>query len=129
MIQDFWARVSTMWLLGEFGILLFCSPGFWDVGGLLRALSFPGAGRLVNPITRVRGGHGRQEAYRRSWLLILLLFLCCLSVFLFSGQRATRTNCGEEEVVDLRACVRGCDRPQGRVGLSGDVRSAFLLSS
>ena len=21
------------------GILLFCSPGFWDVGGLLRALS------------------------------------------------------------------------------------------
>ena len=66
---------------------------------------------------------------RRSWLLILLLFLCCLSVFLFSGQRATRSNCGEEEVVDLRACVRGCDRPQGRVGLSGDVRSAFLLSS
>ena len=26
MIQDLWARVSTMWLLGEFGILLFCSP-------------------------------------------------------------------------------------------------------
>ena len=66
---------------------------------------------------------------RRSWLLILLLFLCCLSVFLFSGQRATRTNCGEEEVVDLRACVRGCDRPQGRVGLSVHVRSALLLSS
>ena len=36
-------RASSMWLLGEFGILLFCSPGFWDVGGLLRALS----GRLV----------------------------------------------------------------------------------
>ena len=33
---------SSMWLLGEFGILLFCSPGFWDVGGLLRALSSPG---------------------------------------------------------------------------------------
>ena len=42
---------------------------------------------------------------RRSWLLILLLFLCCLSVFLFSGQRATRTNCGEEEVI---VCVRAC---------------------
>ena len=37
MIQDLRARVSTMWLLGtwllgELGILLFCSPGFWDVG-------------------------------------------------------------------------------------------------
>ena len=42
MIQDLWARASTMWLLGELGILLFCSPGFWDVGGLLRALSSPG---------------------------------------------------------------------------------------
>ena len=42
MIQDLWARVSRMWLLGELGILLFCSPGFWDVGGLLRALSSPG---------------------------------------------------------------------------------------
>ena len=44
MIQDLWARASSMWLLGEFGfgILLFCSPGFWDVGGLLRALSSPG---------------------------------------------------------------------------------------
>ena len=79
----------------------------------------------------LRSSEGRRGGLlsRRSWLLILLLFLCCLSVFLFSGQRATRTNCGEEEVVDLRACVRGCDRPQGRVGLSGDVRSAFLLSS
>jgi len=28
MIQDLCARVSTMWLLGELGILLFCSPGF-----------------------------------------------------------------------------------------------------
>ena len=42
MIQDLWARASTMWLLGELGILLFCSPGFWGVGGLLRALSSPG---------------------------------------------------------------------------------------
>ena len=43
MIQDLWAaRVSRMWLLGELGILLFCSPGFWDVGGLLCALSSPG---------------------------------------------------------------------------------------
>ena len=47
MIQDLWARASSMWLLGEFGILLFCSPGFWDVGGLLRALSSPVPGRLV----------------------------------------------------------------------------------
>ena len=39
MIQDFWARASTMWLLGELGIFLFCSPGFWDVVDLLRALS------------------------------------------------------------------------------------------
>ena len=38
MILDLWTRASSMWLLGEFGILLFCSPGFWDVGGLLRAL-------------------------------------------------------------------------------------------
>jgi hypothetical protein len=36
-----WARASTMWLLGELGILLFCSPGFGGVGGLLRALSSP----------------------------------------------------------------------------------------
>ena len=42
MIQDLCARVSTMWLLGELGILLFCSPGFWDVGVFLRALSSPG---------------------------------------------------------------------------------------
>jgi hypothetical protein len=42
MIQDLWARASTMWLLGELGILLFCSPGFWNVGGLLRALSSAG---------------------------------------------------------------------------------------
>ena len=41
-ILDLWTRASSMWLLGEFGILLFCSPGFWDVGGLLRALSSPG---------------------------------------------------------------------------------------
>ena len=27
---------------GELGILLFCSPGFWDVGVFLRALSSPG---------------------------------------------------------------------------------------
>jgi len=32
---------STMWLLGELGTLLFYSPGFWDVGGLLRARSSP----------------------------------------------------------------------------------------
>ena len=44
MIQDLWARVSKMWLLGELGILLFCSPGFWDVGGLLRALSLSSPG-------------------------------------------------------------------------------------
>jgi hypothetical protein len=42
MIQDLWDRASTMRLLGELGILLFCSPGFWDVGGLLRALSSSG---------------------------------------------------------------------------------------
>ena len=41
-VQDLWARASKMWLLGELGILLFCSPGFWDVEGLLRALSSPG---------------------------------------------------------------------------------------
>jgi hypothetical protein len=41
-ISSFVGRASSMWLLGEFGILLFCSPGFWDVGGLLRALSSPG---------------------------------------------------------------------------------------
>jgi hypothetical protein len=35
-------RVSKMWLLGELGILLFCPPGFCDVGGLLRALSSSG---------------------------------------------------------------------------------------
>ena len=40
--SGFVGRASSMWLLGEFGILLFCSPGFWDVGGLLRALSSPG---------------------------------------------------------------------------------------
>ena len=39
---NLWTRASSMWLLREFGILLFCSPGFWDVGGLLRALSSPG---------------------------------------------------------------------------------------
>ena len=40
--SGFVGRASSMWLLGELGILLFCSPGFWDVGGLLRALSSPG---------------------------------------------------------------------------------------
>jgi hypothetical protein len=40
--SGFVGRASSMLLLGEFGILLFCSPGFWDVGGLLRALSSPG---------------------------------------------------------------------------------------
>ena len=54
MIQDLWARASTMWLLGELGILLFCSPGFWDVGGLLRALSSPG--RLVQFLSRQAPG-------------------------------------------------------------------------
>ena len=44
MIKNLWARVSKMWLLGELGILLFCSPGFCDVGGLLRALSSPPGG-------------------------------------------------------------------------------------
>ena len=29
------------------GILLFCSPGFWDGGGLLRALSSPGGQLLI----------------------------------------------------------------------------------
>ena len=42
MIKTLWARVSKRWLLGELGILLFCSPGFCAVGGLLRALSSPG---------------------------------------------------------------------------------------
>ena len=42
MILDLWTRASSMWLLREFGILLFCSPGIWDVGGLLRALSSSG---------------------------------------------------------------------------------------
>ena len=44
MIQDLWARASTMWLLGELGILLFCSPGFWGVGVFARAFL---PGRLV----------------------------------------------------------------------------------
>ena len=36
-----------MWLLGdELEILLFCPPGFCDVGGLLRALSSSGGWRL-----------------------------------------------------------------------------------
>ncbi len=48
MIQGLWARVSKMWLLGELGILLFCSPGFWDVGGLLRALSSPGGQSIIS---------------------------------------------------------------------------------
>jgi hypothetical protein len=42
MIEYLWARVSKMWLLGELGILLFCSPGFGGVGSLLRALSSSG---------------------------------------------------------------------------------------
>ena len=41
MIKNLWARVSKRGLLGELGILLFCSPGFCDVGGLLHALSSP----------------------------------------------------------------------------------------
>ena len=40
--SGFVARASSMWLLGEFGILLFCSPGFWVVGFFLRALSSSG---------------------------------------------------------------------------------------
>jgi hypothetical protein len=47
MILDLWARASSMWLLGEFGILLFCSPGFWGVGGGSFARAFL-PGRLVN---------------------------------------------------------------------------------
>ena len=42
MIRYLWARDSTAWLLGELGILLFCSPGFCGVGCLLRALSSSG---------------------------------------------------------------------------------------
>ena len=42
MIEYLWARVSKMWLLGELGILLFCSPGFGGVGSPLRALSSSG---------------------------------------------------------------------------------------
>ena len=38
MILDLWARASSMWLLGEFGILLFCSPGFWLLENMHRAL-------------------------------------------------------------------------------------------
>ena len=60
MILDLWAvgRASSMWLLREFGILLFCSPGFWDVGGLLRALSSPGG----QSITSVFGNGNAQYA-------------------------------------------------------------------
>ena len=30
--SGFVGRASSMWLLGEYGIFLFCSPGFWVVG-------------------------------------------------------------------------------------------------
>ena len=40
--SGFVGRASSMWLLGEYGILLFCSPGFWVVGVFLRALSSSG---------------------------------------------------------------------------------------
>ena len=37
--SGFVGRASSMWLLGEYGIFLFCSPRFWVVGVFLRALS------------------------------------------------------------------------------------------
>lgn len=44
--SGFVGRASSMWLLGEYrgeyGILLFCSPGFWVVGFFARALSSSG---------------------------------------------------------------------------------------
>ena len=40
--SGFVGRASSMWLLGEYGILLFCSPGFWVVGFFLRALPYSG---------------------------------------------------------------------------------------
>jgi hypothetical protein len=50
MTLDLWARASSMWLLGEFGfgILLFCSPGFWILGcwGSFARAFLPG--RLVS---------------------------------------------------------------------------------
>ena len=42
MILDLWAAPPRCGYLGELGILLFCSPGFWGVGGLLRARSSSG---------------------------------------------------------------------------------------
>jgi hypothetical protein len=50
VILDLRTRASSMWLLraGVWDFFLFCSPGFWDVGGL--AGSFARAflpGRLV----------------------------------------------------------------------------------
>ena len=48
MIKYLWARVSKTWLLGELGIVLFCSPGLCGVWSLLRARFPPReeAGRL-----------------------------------------------------------------------------------
>ena len=40
--SGFVGRASSMWLLGEYGIFLFCSPRFWVVGFFLRALSSSG---------------------------------------------------------------------------------------
>ena len=40
--SGFVGRASSMWLPGEYGIFLFCSPRFWVVGVFLRALSSSG---------------------------------------------------------------------------------------
>ena len=40
--SGFEGRASSKWLLGEYGIFLFCSPRFWVVGVFLRALSSSG---------------------------------------------------------------------------------------
>ena len=40
--SGFVGRASSKWLLGEYGIFLFCSPRFWVVGVFLRALSSSG---------------------------------------------------------------------------------------
>jgi len=44
--SGFVGRASSMWLLGEYGIFLFCSPRFWVVGVFLRALSSSGGYRF-----------------------------------------------------------------------------------
>ena len=81
MIAYLWARVahrvSKMWLLGELGILLFCSPGFCDVGcwgSFARAFLL---GRLISK--------GTEISRYRSFCIWVFLFLFQLSA-LFSFQ-------------------------------------------